>query len=191
MINLADKIKNIKLLNQLQLDNKQLILIGLIAALLVYADFNFILKAQIKALGKERMDADKLKSDLRNFETDSKKMELFKAGQAINSQNPLPKTKKVISEGQIESLLQEIAKIANNQGVRILQVKPLRSTPAKFTPLLINLDLTGGYHNLARFINEVENLQVLISAQELRIEPQEKDLFKQRASVILITYVKK
>ena len=52
MINLVDKIRNIKILNQLDLDNKKIMLIFLVSAIVLYIDVNFILKAQIAGLNK-------------------------------------------------------------------------------------------------------------------------------------------
>ena len=69
MINLADKIKSIKILDQLDLDNKKLIMIVLISAVVFYIDFNFIFKPQVKWLKKSSAQAAKAKKDLVNFWT--------------------------------------------------------------------------------------------------------------------------
>ncbi len=202
MINLADKINKIKFLNQLALDNKQIMLIVLISAVLIYIDFNLIFKAQLAGLNYTNAQVVVFKKDLINLKLGLKKMQDFKSQEALSPQKPIPKAKRIIPENQIASLLQDISKLANNNDVRVLQIKPFRSSqvnnqdnkiksPSNITPFFISLDLSGGYHNLGKFINGLENLQGLVSVQDIRITPQEGDYLKQRASVTLITYVKK
>ena len=53
------------------------------------------------------------------------------------------------------------------------------------------MDLSAGYHQLGKFINELENAQVFVIVQELKIEPQPGNYLKQKAALTLKTYVKK
>ncbi len=201
MINLVGKIKSIKILDQLELDNKKLMLIALISVIVLYIDFNFIFKAQIRGLVKSGTEVARLKKDLDNFKVDLKKMRDSESKQVISSQKSMPKVKSIISENQFSGLLQDISKTANNNDVRILQIKPSRmlvenqnskaKPPANLTPFIINLDLSCGYHNLGKFINELENLPAFVSVRDIRIEPQDDNYVKQKINLTLITYVKK
>jgi Tfp pilus assembly protein PilO len=112
------------------------------------------------------------------------------------------KEKRIITEAQFASLLQDISKIANNNEVKILQLKPFRqSLPANqdakvkalgsFTPFLISLDLSSGYHNLGKFINGLENLESFVKVQEIKIEPFEDTYLNQKVNLVFVTYVKK
>jgi len=201
MINLVDKIKSIKILGQLDLDNKKLMLIVLISAVIFYIDFNFIFKAQIRVLGKSGTEVARLRKDLDNFKVDLKKMRDSESKQVLASQKPIFKVKSIISENQFSTLLQDISKIANNNDVRILQIKPSRmpaenqnskvKASANLNPFIINLDLSCGYHNLGKFINELENLPAFVSVRDIKIEPQDDNYVKQKVELTLITYVKK
>jgi len=204
MINLAEQIKKITFLERLQLDNKKIALIVLVSAAIFYVDFNFIFKAQLRIVKKSSAEAAKLRKDLVNFELDFKKMQENKTKQALPAQKTEIKIKNIIPENYFSSLLQDISKAANNNEVRILQLRPSREreTPGpnpdskvkvfgKLTPFFIALDLSSGYHNLGKFINELENLPAFVKVQDIRIEPQLNDYLRQRASLILVTYVEK
>jgi Tfp pilus assembly protein PilO len=204
MINLTkltNEIKNIKLLNQLELDSKKIMLIVMVSIAVFYIDFNFIFKAQLKSLDKSRGEIISVKNKLDGFNKDFKSMQDLKSRQALSPQKALPQAKKVILESQFAGLLQDISKTANKNEVRILQLRPLRDTQnagasqvkavSGLTPLFILLDLTGGYHNLGKFINDLENLQVFVGVKDLKIAPMEGNYLKQKAGLTLYTYVKK
>lgn len=202
MINLAEKIKGIKILDQFDLDNKKIILIVLASVVVFYVDINFIFRPQIRGLGRSSAEATRLKKDLANFRTDFKKMQELKSKEALSPSKSGLRAKKIVAENEFSTLLQDISKIANNNEVKILQLKPSREGQTsneskrlkafgKAEPFLITLDLTCGYHNLGKFINGLENLPALVKVQDIRIEAQEKDYLNQRARVILVTYVKK
>ncbi|MCX5695130.1 MAG: type 4a pilus biogenesis protein PilO [Candidatus Omnitrophica bacterium] len=197
MINLADKIKSIKFLNQLELDNKKIMLILLVSAVVLYIDFSFILKFQLQGLKKSGAEITRLKKDLGNFKKDSKNMQDLKSRQDVSIGKQDIKVKKIISENQFGALLQDISKLANNNDVRILQLKPSREAQGtvkslgSLTPFFIMMDLSCGYHNLGKFINELENLRAFVGINSLKIDPFEDNYVKQRVSLTLYTYVKK
>jgi len=200
MINLVEKIKNIKILNQLDLDNKKIMLIALVSAIVFYIDINFIFMAQLKGFNKAQTEITRIKKDINNFKAESKKIKELESKQV--SPKAGLKEKRIITEAQFASLLQDISKIANNNEVKILQLKPFRqSLPANqdakvkalgsFTPFLILLDLSSGYHNLGKFINGLENLESFVKVQEIKIEPFEDTYLNQKVNLVLVTYVKK
>lgn len=201
MNSLVDKIKNLKFLNTLELDNKKLILIFLISAAVFYFDFSLILKAQIASLSKSSAEVARKSSELTSLERDLKNMQDLKTKKALPEATSLSKAKRFITESQVSTLLQDISDLANNNDVRILQVKPSRDQKASadtklnpgpgLTVFYIALDLTGSFHQLGKFINDLENSQVFLMVQELKIDSQKDNYLKQKASVLLKTYVKK
>jgi len=199
MINLAQNLKNIKFLNQLQLDSKKIMLIVIMSAAVFYMDFNFIIKAQLQGLNKSDAEITKLRKDLDNFKKDLKNTQDLRSRQALVSGKPSPKDKKVISENQFAALLQDISKAANDNEVRIFQIRPSREAPgnnqvkssSSLIPFFIILDLSSGYHNLGKFINELENLQAFVGVKDIKIAVQEDNYLKQRVNLVLYTYVKK
>lgn len=197
---LTDKIKNIGFINRLELDNQKIILIALVSVAVFYVDFNFIFKAQLKSLDKTGSEITMVKKGLDNFKKDYKNMQELKSRQASLPQKAAPRAKKIISESQIAQLLQDISKTANSNEVRIIQLRPAREIPGSTSqvkavsglmPFYIVLDLTSGYHNLGKFINELENMQAFVGVRDIKIVPLADNYLKQVVTLTLYTYVKK
>lgn len=193
MIKLIEKIKKINLIERFALDSKKIVLILIITTMVLYLDFNFLLKAQMNWLKKSTTEIAKLKNDFKALELGLKNMQVVKSQQKNLAQS---KAKKIISDFELASLLQDISKIGNANNVRILQIKPSReiqkpSASLKLSPVFINLDLICGYHNLGKFINDLENSQTFISVESFKIEARPEEVLKQKVSLTLKTYVKK
>jgi Tfp pilus assembly protein PilO len=193
MIKLIEKIKNINLVEKFSLDSKKVVLILIMSALFLYLDMNFLLKAQMNWIKQSSDGITKLNNDIKALDLGLKNMQEIKSLQ----KNTLPKkAKKIIFDSQLPSLLHDISKIGNANNVKILQIKPSRdiskaAAALKFSPLLISLDLQCGYHNLGKFINDLENSQTFISVESFKIEAQPEEPLRQRVSLILKTYVRK
>jgi Tfp pilus assembly protein PilO len=185
------------------LDTKKIILIVIICLIIVYLDFNFFMALQLKMLKNLGPQIIKIKADLAKLDKDLVDMQELKNKQATSAKTPSTKAKKIILEEDIPSLLKGISDIANINDVKITQMKPSKEPQAKETKapgdnieglarLWITLDLTGGYHHLGRFINDLENTEVFMAVENLKITPQNPaDYLKQKASLVLKTYVKK
>jgi Tfp pilus assembly protein PilO len=192
---LVEELNKIDLVNKLALDQKKIILIIIMSVMFLYLDFNFIFKAQTAGLNKTTQELLKVKNDFKVFDAGVKSMQAIKASQG--STKSQVKLKNAIYEIQIASLIQDISKIAQANNVKIMQIKPSKdnakasSVAGKFSPVFIWLDLTCGYHDLGRFINALENNQVLISVDNLKIGSQQQDVLKQKVTLTLKTYVKK
>ncbi|MDI6605881.1 MAG: hypothetical protein QME65_01895, partial [Candidatus Omnitrophota bacterium] len=91
------------------LDNKKVFLILLASLVALYLDYSFVLKLQFQNLRNTAPKIEKLKSDLSNLSLQLSRMEQTKAKYLAQQQKLLKEAKKVISEGQIPSLLEEIA----------------------------------------------------------------------------------
>jgi len=107
--------------------------------------------------------------------------------------------KKIASEGELLSLLEQVSQIAKNNSVRVAQINPQKSArpPVKagqpqsiFVPVLIKLDLSCGYHSLGIFINDLENSDYALSCEDIRITPDLSIGQRERVLLTLKTYVK-
>jgi Tfp pilus assembly protein PilO len=203
-MDLIGKIKKFDL-GKLQLDNQKIALIIAGCLILAYLDYSFIMKLQIDSVKKLTPKIVKLRQDLDSFAKNFKKLQEVKKQESQTKENAPLKRRRLISENEITSLLQYISDAANKDSVKIMQIKPSKvalvpkpgakqskqAEPEKFTPLLFSLDLFAGYHNLGRFINDLENSEIFISVEEIKILSQEKDIFEQKVNFTLKTYVKK
>jgi Tfp pilus assembly protein PilO len=189
----------LKEFDKVELDNKKIAAIIIVCLVLIYVDFAFLMKMQLAGLKGTGPKIAKLKTDLDLLNKDLNSMEYTESQQLENRQKILARTKKIIPQEQIASLMQEISEIANKDRVDIAQMKPSLElpakqskpvTPQKFTPLLIILDVTCDYHHLGGFINDLENAQVFISVVDLKIASEETNYLKQNVSLVLKTYVR-
>ncbi len=189
---IIEKINKINLIERFSLDNQKIILIVILSIAFLYVDFNFLLKGQLASNSKSKAELVRVINDLKALDAGLKNMEAIKAGQngGLKVQE-----KMVIFESGLTTLLHDISKLANANNVRILQIKPLRDSQkkavGKFVPVLINMDLICGYHNFGKFINQLENNQVLISVENFKIELQPQDTLRQKVSLTIKTYVRK
>ncbi len=182
------------------MSNKKIILIVLVFLVVCYFDYTFILQSQFKSakeLGLEIINTEKninkLNKELSNLEEQKRKM-------AGSEKEGLAKVKKIISAEEIPLLLNEISDIANNNQIKIMQIKPAKevkdvksSLPLKaqdFGLELITLELVCDYHNFGKFLNILENNQVFLTLEELKISPIAGNYFSQNVRMVLKTYVK-
>jgi len=186
-------------LNSVQLNKQKKILIVIFFVLIVYVDNSFILKSQRAGLNSLGPKIARLNKDLTNLNQGLENMHSSKSKPGLLTQKRVIRSSKILREGQISELLQEISVAANKFDVKISQIRPSRETVNaknvisgdKFTSILINLDLTCDYHNLGKFINTLESSLVFLGVQELVISAQPSDYMNQKVKLVLKTYVTK
>ena len=187
-------------LNSVKLDKQKKILIVIFCVLIVYVDTTFILKSQSSGIKSLDPKITRLKNDLANLRQSLGSMRATQGKPGLTAKKAITKSSKILSEGQISGLLQDISSLANKFDIQLGQIRPSRQTinakdaltgDKPFIPIIINLDLTCSYHNLGKFINELEGMQVFLSVQELVISAQLPDYMKQKVSLMLKTYVTK
>ena len=186
---------------KIELDNKKALLVILAALALVYLDYALVIKLQLQNLRNSSPRIQKLGSDLSVLSAELARMQQAKSKQLKTKEEALSEVKKFITDEEIPGLLEEIAQAAKDNVVELIQMKPLRERPAglhpkdaaaiKFSPLLINLDLSCGYHQLGSFLNVLENKDIFIGVEDLAISAQEKDYFKHKVELTLRAYVEK
>ncbi len=196
------------MINLAGVDKKKLVAMLLFGAVIVYIDFNFMIKGQLGSISKSDKKIVQLKKDIDALSKDLAAME-----KARKENKVILRTRKVISTGELSSLLEYISDLANKYSIRIMQINSLPETkPTKITPVppaqvkstakkieapakidftLIKLELIGDYHNLGKLLTELYSGEVVFMVKELKIAPEQPDYFQQRISLTLKTYVKK
>ena len=173
-------------------------IIAALLALLVlaaYLDFAFILKNQVRSVQGLGPKIAKLNKDLDSLKRDLAKMKEIQAREPEpEAQDTATEGKRLLTQDEIPYILEVISGAAAKNSVKILQMKPLQEKRApadKLTPLLISADLICGYHQLGKFINNLENSPFFFAVQGIKISPQAQDILNQKVSLALKTYVKK
>jgi len=187
------KIKEmIKQIQELKLDKQKIILIIAVTLVLAYLDFSFIIRMQSGSLKQLNQKISKVKSDI-----DKTKRELIRMQQLEGGPEKAKVfTKEFITEEGIPMLLSEISNIANKDKIKITQIEPLKNpdritdlgVAANLLPVAIDLEITGGYHQLGAFLSDLENSAKFIAVNQISIISQGDDYNIQRISLRLITY---
>lgn len=200
----------VPLLNDIVHDKKKLAatIVGLMVFL--YVDFAFVIGSQMKGANAIKKKIVTLRKDIDSFKSDS----AFVKKTSRPASAPIA-VKKLPTEREIPSVMQAISAIANENGVRIMQIDASRDvktskkgaaqsrpkkgakggqqadTSAGLTPVNIRLDIVTGYHNLGNFINGIENAEKLCIIDEMTVNRDASNPLKQNVSLVVKTYVKK
>lgn len=80
------------------------------------------------------------------------------------------------AEAETASFLQDLNRLAELSGLRIRLVEPRPEEPSDhFVKLPVNLQLSGRYHQLARFFHNVSRLDRLISMEDIHLHDAEEE----------------
>ncbi len=183
-------------LRDIRADKQKIVAVVLAFTVIVYVDFSFILKAQVKALTDIKVKIVKLQGDILAVKRDMAMMQQSQAKEKTSVA-----LKRTVSEGELLSLLERVSQIAKDNSVSVSQISPQKSgRPAVkagqpqpqsvFLSVFIKLDLSCGYHNLGAFINDLENSDYAMSVEDIRITPDPASGQRERVMVTLKTYVK-
>lgn len=196
-----DKSLLLKIQQKLESDNKMIFLVILASIIVIYLDFIFLTRLQLSGIKNLEPEIVKLKKDLGALGKDLLRIQGLKDKQIEKKDKALLEAKKIISEEYTASLLQDVSDLANKNEIRIIQMKlakesqsPKQENPSaaiKFASLLITLDLLCDYHRLGEFINDLENAQIFIAVQNIKIASQPNDFLRQKVNLVLRTYVRK
>ncbi|MEW5758383.1 MAG: type 4a pilus biogenesis protein PilO [Candidatus Omnitrophota bacterium] len=149
------------------LKQKKIIIYLLIIITVLAIDILFIIKPQILTIKKISPEINKLSADLKAFEEDKKNLNQLKASFEILNKKSIGLDKRIIQEDELLTLVEKISKIGREEDVKIIQISPIEDPKAKkisgyskgdIYPVMINIYIHSGYHQLGRFINKLENL---------------------------------
>lgn len=183
---------------KIELDNKKIMLIIIATITIIYFDFSLVLNSQLKSSADLSKKILKLNSDMKKLSVDLDNMKKTEAkGQPKAEKLHLKKT---LSAGQISGLLEVISDIAQKNSVVITHIRPggevqkgaaKGAQAPKFANIPITIEMYSDYHKLGLFLNDLEKQDILLTVESMKISPQQNDLFKQKVTLTLKTYVKK
>ncbi|RJO63972.1 MAG: hypothetical protein C4540_05305 [Candidatus Omnitrophota bacterium] len=182
------------MMNLPELDIKKIAVIVLFSFAVLYTDAAFLFKKQFSSL---RATGKKIEQLQKAISTVSKELEKMNEEKARAKKENQGGGKTLISEEQIPSLLHIISNFANDNKVKIMQMRPVKDTavqspgPGTQIALSIIMDVSCSYHNFGKFINDLENAGQFMAIQEMRIMNRPDTDLEQSIYLILKTYVKK
>lgn len=174
----------------LNLDFKKIALISLAGFIIMYLDLSLFLKMQRQGVRNTVTKSVTLKKDMGNLQNDLRLLKQFKEKQKDEAS-----FKRILREEEIPLLMEEISTTANTNNVKIMQMRPSKVIKEKaivnLSPVLLDLEVSCGYHQLGKFINNLENSRVFIAVQNMRISREQADFLSLRVNLMVKTYVRK
>lgn len=137
---------------------------------ILYRDCAAKLDAKQAVLTKKQQELNEQKvilADLPKFRKETAEMK----GKRQKALEQLP------NEKDIDKLLEDISSLAIESGLEILLFKPQQEVKRNFyAEIPVELNLSGGYHDLALFYDKIASLPRIVNVSDLLIEkPQEVD----------------
>ncbi|MDD5006067.1 MAG: type 4a pilus biogenesis protein PilO [Candidatus Omnitrophica bacterium] len=177
--------------------NKQIILL-VILAIIVVADLAIIGGWQYNLLSRYSRDVSSkeksiaaLERDIRNL--DKNKQEMAELDEKNNNFKIM-----IVDEKDIAVLIEKISNLADDSGVKIIQIKPLmdnsdlniiEAKDSKFREIEIQIVGKADFHQLGNFVSSLESASNFFKVSSLDIESQDKDYLVQNIRLSLTTFV--
>jgi Tfp pilus assembly protein PilO len=101
----------------------------------------------------------------------------------------------MLPEEQLPELFQVITQAARTSDVRIANIKPkvevnqLSPSTSGFLEVPIQVDASGAYHNLGKFLDAIESSKALFRVREIKVEANPADIWHHEASVVIWAYL--
>lgn len=168
-----------------------IILVLFVIAIYFYVLFLPSLKT-IKALSPQ---IKTVKQQLGLIQTDENNTLNFKS--QIESQSTKLKVyqKKLPTEEEIPTLLEELSRLAKDTNIQIIAIKPKRSQKTTenvseiYVELPIDIIAKSGYHQLGHFINKLENADRFLKIKNIKIVASSDDPLRHDVSLVVSAFV--
>jgi type IV pilus assembly protein PilO len=155
---------------------QRVLILVVFLALLAGAFFYFIYTPAREELSRKQAQNDKLLIELQENRRIANNLPRFKAEyEAMKKQldlalNELPNKK------EIPSLLRNIAGLARDNGLEVLQFKPENeSTKNFYAEVPVSLDLRGSYHQMALFCQAVSRMARIVNIKDIKLDKPQQE----------------
>jgi len=160
-IKIPEKISSI--FTKVEGKNRYYVFVGILFFVLLL-DYFILMRPQLGALKKINPEIKTLSENIKKAKEDIKKLNTYKSDLEKVSQKFEEANLKVKSRDEISFVLEYIARIANETGVKIDQIMPdtlgqellTENNQRKYFDLPVYMEARSGYHNFGRFINKIE-----------------------------------
>lgn len=188
-----DKLKEIKL-DKTKKETLVFIIIG--AFLFVFLYFQFFLKTTISELFALSPEIRKLKIDIKNTKEDLYHEETLKKRLKDMEGRIDIYERKLPVEHEIPMLLEDLSRMAKDSYVKILGITPvgvgIREKQKKskvYREIPIMIKAKSGYHELATFINRLEDADRFMELSDIKIKSNKDDPRRHDIELTVSTYV--
>ncbi|MCK4463001.1 MAG: type 4a pilus biogenesis protein PilO [Candidatus Omnitrophica bacterium] len=188
-----DKLKEIKL-GKTKKETLAFIIVGVILFIFLY--FQIFLKVAISQIFALNPEIRKLKIDIKNTKEDLHHEEMF-TKRLKNMEGKIDiYERKLPVEHEIPMLLEDLSRMAKDSYVKILGITPVsismrrRQKESKvYREIPIMIRAKSGYHELATFINRLEDAGRFMELSDIKIKSSKPDFRRHDIELTVSTYV--
>jgi len=172
--------------------NEQIILF-VIAALAILVGYYYLLTPQIAQISLLKKNIIQKKAEIQKAKIMvSKKPQLEREFQTVRKLIKEYK-KRMPGEDKIPDFLSSLTNIANEHKVKLMSINPGKLKKSGktciYTEYPIAIGIKGGYHQIARFVNKLENLERFVKINHISITSDKKDALKHNADIYLSIFI--
>jgi len=93
-------------------------------------------------------------------------------------------------KGNIPDILRDINKLGGAAGVKIILFKPGTPEPKeKYTEIPLDIEVTGTYHEIARFLAYLNNMERIVNVSSIDLTPGKEETWGLKAKMSAIAYI--
>ena len=143
--------------------NNRYYVLGGFMALVFLLDYFVLMSPQLAALGKINPEIRAVSDSIRRAKVDLKKLDSYQSDLENLSEKFEEANLKVKSRDEVPIILEHIANVASETGVKIDQIMPdsfgqellTENSQRRYYDLPIYIEARSGYHSLGRFLNKL------------------------------------
>lgn len=191
-----------------QEEQKIFIVIILAAIILSVVFYNLSFKPRLKKLRSLAPQVSKLNKDLRMLKKDLANIENLKRQLHEARQKTESDVKRFLTGNDLTPLMEEFSRLAKTNRVKIVNISPVKTkdsssstakttkptaaqsqgTGVTLTEMPVSINVKGGYHNIGKFINALENSKLFIKVIDIDINTDYDDPLNHNASLLVSAY---
>jgi len=167
------------------------VIAGILAVVLVLVlGYNFHLKDLQATLDQQRMDEETLKEQFSTKAFQAANLEAYREQMKEAEISFGALLKQLPSDTEVPGLLEDITRIGLDSGLEFEEIKLLPEVTQPFyIELPIQIQVVGGYHDLATFVSGVASQPRIVTLHDFELVPAEQaSTSKLRMKVLAKTY---
>ncbi|HBR14609.1 MAG TPA: hypothetical protein DD723_03565 [Candidatus Omnitrophica bacterium] len=140
-------------------------------------DYLILMRPQLSTLMKINPEINILSQDIKQTQDDLLKISFYKSEVDRLRKNIKEVNQMIRSKDEVPLILERISRLANQNSIKIDQIMPntqgqeilLDNKEQKYFKLPVLVEARGGFHNLGRFLNTIENDKMIVTIVDFDI----------------------
>lgn len=156
---------------------------GSVLVLIFVLDFFTVMNFQRSLVKNAAIKIEKLKTDIDHVDNDKKRIGQMRQNLEVSRKDFEKFSLKIRQIGELPAILDEISRYASVAGLKLDQLTPQRDKQEKlksvdgknYFGLPVAIEAHGGYHVIARFLNNLENGNIYFALRDMLLDSDAKN----------------